>query len=290
MNLICIPTYNEEEHITKIIQTCKKFVDDVVVCDDGSNDNTLKLASDAGAIVLQHKTNKGYGAAISTLFDYAREKKADVMITIDGDGQHDPNQIPLLLDAITKHSVDVVIGSRSLDDKDIPKYRKAGIKIITSAANYTTNLKVSDSQSGFRAYSNAAINAIHPTENGMSVSTEILLKASNNNLSLAEVPITVSYQGDTSTENPVSHGTGVFANTIKYVSIRHPLLFYGLPGIIMFLLGLGLGASFIDAYLYHQQVFYGSLLGSILLILIGSILTVTAILLFSMANLIRDKN
>ena len=135
MKLICIPAFNEEKNIEKIITSCKKFVDNVVVCDDGSNDNTLKLASDVGAVVLQHKTNKGYGAAISTLFDYARDKKADVMITIDGDGQHDPDQIPLLLDAITKHNFDVVIGSRFLDDKDIPKYRKAGIKIITSAAN-----------------------------------------------------------------------------------------------------------------------------------------------------------
>ena len=100
------------------------------------------------------------------------------MVTLDGDGQHDPNQIPLLLDALHNHNVDVVIGSRSLDDDNTPSYRKAGIKIITSATNYSTNIKVSDSQSGFRAYSNKAINAIHPTENGMAVSTEILLKVS----------------------------------------------------------------------------------------------------------------
>ena len=131
------------------------------------------------------------------------------MITIDGDGQHDPNQVPLLLDAITKHNVDVAIGSRFLSEQDTPGYRKAGIKIITSATNYSTNLKVSDSQSGFRAYSNLAINEIVPTETGMSVSTEILLKVSNKGLSLAEVPITISYDGDTSTQNPVSHGTSV---------------------------------------------------------------------------------
>ena len=211
------------------------------------------------------------------------------MITIDGDGQHDPNQVPSLLDAITKHNVDVAIGSRFLNDQDTPGYRKAGIKIITSATNYSTNLKVSDSQSGFRAYSSKAIKEIFTTETGMSVSTEILLKISNKGLSLAEVPITVSYQGDTSTQNPVSHGTSVFATTMKYVSIRHPLLFYGLPGIILFFTGLGLGVSFLDAYLYQQQVFYGSLLGSLVLILVGSVLILAAVLLYSMANLIRDK-
>jgi len=290
MKLICIPAYNEETNIGKIIKNCKKFADKVVVCDDGSIDYTAELAKKEGAIVLQHEKNQGYGSAIATLFDYSRKENADVIVTIDADGQHDPNEIPLLFNAITKHNVDVAIGSRFLNDNDTPGYRKAGIKIITSATNYSTNLKVSDSQSGFRAYSNLAINEIVPTETGMSVSTEILLKVSNKGLSLAEVPITVSYDGDTSTQNPVSHGTSVFATTMKYVSIRHPLLFYGLPGIILFLSGIGVGISFIDAYLYQQQIFYGSLLGSILLILIGSILLLAAVLLYSMANLMRDKN
>ena len=253
-------------------------------------DYTSELAKKEGAIVLQHEKNQGYGSAIATLFDYSRKENADVMVTIDADGQHDPNEIPLLFGAIEKHKVDVAIGSRFLNDNDTPAYRKAGIKIITSATNYSTNLKVSDSQSGFRAYSNLAINEIVPTETGMSVSTEILLKVSNKGLSLAEVPITISYDGDTSTQNPVSHGTSVFATTMKYVSIRHPLLFYGLPGIILFLSGIGLGMSFIDAYLYQQQIFYGSLFGSILLILIGAILSLAAVLLYSMANLMRDKN
>ena len=290
MKLICIPAYNEEANIGKLIKDCKKFADKVIVCDDGSIDYTSELAKKEGAIVLQHEKNQGYGSAIATLFDYSRKENADMMVTIDADGQHDPNEIPLLFDAIVKHNVDVAIGSRFLNDNDTPAYRKAGIKIITSATNYSTNLKVSDSQSGFRAYSNLAINEIVPTETGMSVSTEILLKVSNKGLSLAEVPITISYDGDTSTQNPVSHGTSVFATTMKYVSIRHPLLFYGLPGIILFLSGIGLGMSFIDAYLYQQQIFYGSLFGSILLILIGAILSLAAVLLCSMANLMRDKN
>ena len=291
MKLICIPAYNEEEHIGKIINDCKKFADKVVVCDDGSSDYTVDFAKKEGAIVLQHKKNQGYGSAIATLFDYCRKENADVMVTLDGDGQHDPNQIPILLDTLTNHNVDVVIGSRSFSDDDTPSYRKAGIKIITSATNYSTNIKVSDSQSGFRAYSNKAINAIHPTEDGMAVSTEILLKISNKGLSLAEVPITVSYSGDTSTQNPVSHGTSVFANTIKYVSIRHPLLFYGIPGVILFIIGGILGASFLDGYIDPEpRIFYGQLLGSIVTILLGSLLIITSIMLFSMANLMRDKN
>ena len=193
MKLICIPAYNEAKNITTIIKDCKKFADSVIVCDDGSTDGTAKLAEAEGAVVLQHKKNQGYGSAISTLFDYCRKENADIMLTIDGDGQHSTDQIPLLFNAITKHKVDVAIGSRFLNDDDTPAYRKAGIKIITSATNYATHLKVSDSQSGFRAYSSAALKEIHPTESGMSVSTEILLKISNKGLSLAEVPINISY-------------------------------------------------------------------------------------------------
>ena len=289
MKIACIPAYNEESSISDIVTKSLPHVDRVVVCDDGSTDNTAKIARDAGAVVIT-QSNQGYGAAISSLFDYARKENAQIMVTLDGDGQHNPHQIPLLVDAIITHNVDVAIGSRFLDDTTgASGYRKTGIKIITSASNYGTNFKVSDSQSGFRAYSKDAIDAIHPTEQGMSVSTEILLKISNKGLSVAEVPITISYEGDTSEQNSVSHGMGVLMNTIKYVSIKHPLQFYGVPGLGLTIVGLILGGIFLERYLIDQTIFYGSLFGSIILFLLGAILSVTAIILFSMANLIRDR-
>ena len=290
MNIACIPAYNEKLRIESLVKSAKNHVDSVIVCDDGSTDDTASIAKKAGAIVISHKTNKGYGAAIISLFNYARENNADVMITLDGDGQHDPDQIPLLLNTITQHNVDVVIGSRFLNQKiEAPGYRQRGIKIITSAANFGADLKVSDSQSGFRAYSKNAINDIHPTEEGMSISTEILLKISNKELSLAEIPITISYGGDTSQHNPVSHGVSVLMDTLKYISIKHPLKFYGIPGFFLTIAGVLLGGLFLDAYLNDQVVFYGSLLGAVVLFLLGSILSVTAIILFSMTNLIRDS-
>ncbi|MDC1023702.1 glycosyltransferase family 2 protein [Nitrosopumilus sp.] len=290
MMIACIPAYNEESHIENLIKSAKNHVDSVVVCDDGSTDNTANIAKNAGAIVISHKRNKGYGASVISLFNYARENDVDSMITIDGDGQHNPDQIPLLLNTMSQHNVDVVIGSRFLNQNiEAPGYRQRGIKIITSTANYGTDLKVSDSQSGFRSYSKIAINAIHPTEEGMSVSTEILVKISNKGLSLAEVPITISYDGDTSQHHPVSHGVSVLANTIKHVSIKHPLQFYGISGIILISIGLILGGLFLDGYLNNQVILYGMMVGSVVLFLLGSILSVTAIILFSMANLIRDS-
>ena len=290
MKLVCIPAYNEESSIQSVIEKSLPYADKVIVCNDGSTDDTERISKLAGAIVISHKKNQGYGAAISTLFDYARQENAQIMVTLDGDSQHNPSQIPLLIDALTTHDADVAIGSRFLDDKtDASRYRKTGIRIITSVSNYATNFKTSDSQSGFRAYSKNAIDTIHPTEKGMSVSTEILSKISNNGLSVVEVPITVSYEGDTSEQHSVPHGISVLMNTLKYVSIKHPLQFYGIPGIVLILTGIILGGIFLDAYLNQQSIFYGSLLSSVVLFLLGAILSVTAIILFSMANLIRDR-
>jgi len=123
-----------------VIKKSLPYVDKVVVCDDGSTDDTAVLAKKAGAVVISHEKNLGYGATISTLFDYCRKNNAEIMVTLDGDGQHNPDQIPDLINVILKHKVDVVIGSRSLrDDKDLPSYRRAGIKIITSTINSATN-------------------------------------------------------------------------------------------------------------------------------------------------------
>ena len=291
MIITCIPAFNEERTIADIVKKSLDYADKVIVCDDGSTDKTAEVARKNGAIVIKHNKNQGYGAAIIALFDMARQENADIMITLDGDGQHSPNQIPQLIDVMREHNVDVVIGSRFLDKKlSSPRYRKHGIKIITSTLNYGTDLKVTDSQSGFRAYSKRAIDVIHPTEDGMSVSTEILLKISNKGLSIAEVPISILYDGTKSKQNPVLHGTSVLMNTIKFVSVKHPIVFYGIPGIILTLTGIIFGLIFLDTYLNTQTIFYGSLLAAVTLFLLGTILIATAIILFSMANLMKDRD
>ena len=291
MKLVGIPAYNEEKTIGNLVKKSLQYSDKVIVIDDGSVDDTAQIAKESGAIVISHKKNEGYGASVITLFDRARQESADVLVILDGDGQHDPEQIPLLINTLQENNVDVVIGSRFLDaESQTPGYRKRGIKIITSAANFGTDFKVTDAQSGFRAYSKRAIESIHPTETGMAISTEILLKISNKGLSVAEVPITVSYNGDSSTEHPVPHGIAVLMNTLKFVSVKHPIPFYGFPGVALVIIGSILGYQFLDAYLNKQTIFLGSLMASIILFLVGTILCVTAVILFSMATLIREKN
>ena len=290
MNLICIPAYNAEDEIGEIVKKCLPYADSVLVCDDGSSDNTAKIAKENGAEIITHKKNQGYGAALITLFDLAKKKNADMMITLDADGQHDPDEIPSLVKQMEEKQIDVLIGSRFLNNnKNAPSYRKAGIKLITSALNLGNGLKITDAQSGYRAYSKKAINEINITEKGMSASSEILQKAANKNLSISEIPITVSYEGDTSTQNSLSHGTVVLINTIKFVSVKHPLTYIGIPGGIIFIAGLLLGNSFLENYLATKQLFLGSLYGSVVLILIGMILCATSIILFSMATLIKEQ-
>ena len=289
MNIVCIPALNAEKSIGRIVKKCLNHVDEVIVCDDGSSDNTATIARENGAEVISHEKNQGYGAALMTLFDQARKKDTDVMITLDADGQHDPNDIPLFLKKMKENKSDIVIGSRFLNNKKRPSYRNTGIKVITSTLNLGNGLKITDGQSGFRTYSKIALNQINITEKGMSASSEILQKASNKNLSISEVPITVSYEGHTSNQNSLSHGTGVLLSTIKFISVKHPLTYLGIPGGIIFIAGILLGNSFLENYLATKQLFLGSLYGSIVLILIGMILSATAIILFSMATLIKEQ-
>jgi len=290
MKLVCIPAYNAEKAIGKVVKKSLEYVDEVIVCDDGSTDNTAKIASESGAHVLSHQKNRGYGAALITMFDHARKENADVMITLDGDGQHDPKEIPQFLKAMDENNVDVVIGSRFLNNKTKPpSYRQTGIKVITSAVKLGNKLKITDAQSGYRAYSQKAIKDIHPTETGMAASTEILHKISNNELSVCEVPITVSYNGDTSKHNPISHGTSVLGNTLKFISVKHPMYFYGIPGIVSLFLGIIIGFNFLEAYLVNRELFLGSLFGSLVLILIGVVLVATSVILFSMTALWKEQ-
>ncbi len=288
--VIGIPAYNEEKNIAGILVKLKKFAQDIIVCDDGSNDQTAKIAEELGAIVISHERNLGYGAGIRTIFLKAKEIKADVLVTFDADGQHRIEDINSVLKPIIDDDADLVIGSRFLnDDNKIPKYRKIGIKTITSITNSSIGKKLSDSQSGFRAYNNKVLENIIPSESGMGVSTEILIKASKVNLRITEVPIVVSYEGDTSTHNPVSHGASVILSTMKFTSIERPLTFYGIPGIILFSIGLFFIVWTLQIFTESRQIITNITLIGIGGVIIGSLFLMTAVILYSIVSVVREK-
>jgi len=287
---IGIPAYNEEKNIASIIVKLKKIAQKIIVCNDGSTDLTGEIAQKLGAVVINHPKNLGYGSGIRSIFQKAKEIDSDILVTFDADGQHQVEDIKKVIEPILKNEVDVVIGSRFLENKNVstPEYRKIGIKLITKVTNSTLKEKITDSQSGFRAYNKDVITKLDPGDVGMGISTEILIKASSYGFKIAEVPINILYEGNTSTHNPVSHGTSVLLSTIKYISIEHPLKFYGIPSLIFFVIGLTF--TFLSVQYYTE---IGRLNTNLTLIgagtiLIGVILVITTILLYSLVSVVRE--
>ena len=287
---IGVPAFNEEKNIASLIIKLKKISEFIIVCNDGSSDDTGKIAEELGVEVINHQKNLGYGAAIKSIFNKAKEMEIECLVTFDADGQHRIEDISKTIEPIMQKNADIVIGSRFLEKKvKVPKYRKIGIKAITDLTNSLTGEKISDSQSGFRAYSMDALKSINISESGMGVSTEILIKAARQKMKIIEVPIIVNYDGDTSTHNPVSHGTSVILSTVKFVAIERPLTFYGIPGIIFLLIGL-----FFIGWTVQIYVEDGSIITNISIIgigcsLIGIILLVTATILHSIITLFKER-
>ena len=287
---IGIPAYNEEKNIASIITKLKNITDSIIVCDDGSSDMTSEISKNLGAIVISHKKNMGYGAAIRTIFQKSVELDSDILVTFDADGQHRIDDVNKILQPLENNEADIVIGSRFLDNETkVPNYRKIGIKVITQVTNASLKKKLTDSQSGFRAYNKQALTQISPSEMGMGISTEILIKASNKGLRIAEIPITILYHDNASTHNPVSHGTSVLISTIKFTSIEHPLKFYGIPSIIFLIIGSAFTYSAIQYYVEIGRLNTNLTVIGAGAILIGLVLLISAILLYSIVNVVREK-
>ena len=289
--VVGIPAFNEEQTIARVILESQKYANKVVVCDDGSTDYTAKIAESLGADVVRHVKNGGYGASIKSLFERAYELNADVFVTLDADGQHEPNEIPHVIKPVIEGAADIVIGSRFVDENgaaEMPLYRQFGAKLITKMVNGSAKKDVTDSQSGFRAYSHLALNRLSFFEEGMSASVEILLKASKEELRIVEVPSTCKYNIDdvkTSSEHPVTHGMGVVFSLIRLIVEERPLLFLGVPSLFCLFAGVGFGIWMIQTYAVQHTIETNIALASIAFILIGFFLLSTAITLYAIARI-----
>ena len=287
---IGIPAYNEEKSIALIITKLKKITDSIIVCDDGSSDMTAEISKNLGVTVISHKKNMGYGVAINSIFQKSKELNVDLLVTFDADGQHRVEDIQKVIEPIKNNVADLVIGSRFLDKKsDVPNYRKIGIKVITQVTNASIRKKLTDSQSGFRAYNGQVLSQISPSDMGMGISTEILIKSSSKGLRIMEVPITILYSGNTSTHNPVSHGTSVLFSTIKFTSIEHPLKFYGIPSVIFLIIGVIFTTLAVQYYIDVGRLNSNLTLIGGGTVLIGIIFFICAVLLYSLVSVVREK-
>ena len=286
MIVAAIPAFNEEETIARVVIGSGRHVDKVLVCDDGSSDMTGEIAERLGAEVVRHERNLGKGAAVRSLFDFAKRLGADVVVTIDADGQHDPDEIPKLVEPILSGKADIVIGSRSLKEGEMPRYRRIGRAALDRATVAAGHVKVADTQSGFRAYSKDTVSCLEVTEFGIGVDSEILMKAEG--LRLAEVPIGCKYRGiKGSTYNPITHALSVFGTIVTLVCERNPMTFLGLPGLVLVFVGLYGWIWVINRYAEVQTLATGTALISTILLLIGIFAIFAGLILFAISGLVK---
>ena len=286
LKLACIPAFNEEKPIVDVIKKSLKYVDQVIVCDDGSSDLTAEQAKIAGAIVIKHEKNMGKGDAMKSLFKYAKDVGADAMVTIDGDGQFLAEQIPSLLQPILDNSSDVVIGNRFSNDKEMPSYRKIGNKMLDRITKLAADLPFSDTQSGFRSYSKKAIQSIDFSTSGFGVDSEILIDAVDKGLRITETKVTVLYDTGlkTSTKDPISHSMSVIASLLESIAIHHPLKYLGIPGIILLLIGLGFTTYSISNFNETGNFSLPPILTAMSSLITGLILLLMSVVLYSISN------
>ncbi len=284
-----LPAFNEEVALGSIILRSKQHVDEVIVVDDGSTDNTVKVAQLAGATVISHPTNLGKGAALKSGFKASED--ADVVVTIDSDAQHNPDEIPALVAPILEGKADVVNGSRYIHghEENTPAYRRVGQKVLDKATNISSGLDITDTQSGFRAFSARSIPYFRFKDSGFGVESEMLVDASEAGLKITEVEIGVRYDVDGSTKNPVSHGVRVLLKIIQDMELKRPLYYFTVPGLIVVLVGASLSLIFLRDYVLGKSISMGPTMVAIMLTLFGTFMMFTGIILDSMARMIRQN-
>jgi glycosyltransferase involved in cell wall biosynthesis len=287
--IVGMPAYNEAKYIGSIILQAKRYTDDVLVVDDGSRDGTDDIARLAGAIVVRHEHNEGYGNTIRELLNEAKRRQADILVILDADSQHNPDEIPRLVEGINS-GADIVIGSREMQENKIAGYRRLGQKVLARLTRIASGKRLTDTESGFRAYSRRAITTLELKETGMAVSSEIISEGASKGLEIGEVPISVAYTADGSTLNPVRHGLGVFNRIMVMISERRPLLFFSLFGSIFLAAGLAAGIIVIRIYYFGANVLAtGMAMISILFITIGVLTVSTGIILNVLVRRLERK-
>lgn len=284
-----LPAFNEEVAIGSIVLRTKQFADRVIVIDDGSSDRTADVARLAGAEVIRHSTNRGKGVALKTGFESLNG--ADVIVTIDADGQHDPADIPKLVEPILKGEADMVNGSRYINGnkKDTPFYRRLGQIVLDKAINIGSGLSVTDSQSGFRAFAAYTKNIFRFRQSGLAIESEMLADAAKASLRIKEVEIGVRYNVDCSTEHPIKHGIRVLVKVLQDMELRRPLYYFTVPGILAAALGIGIGLQLLRVFFHGGSLYLGPTLLMVLLTLLGCFTALTGIILHAISKLIHEE-
>lgn len=278
-----IAAYNEARYVGGIVLQARQYVEEVIVVDDGSTDNTARVAELAGATVIRHDENRGKGAAIQSILAEAKKRNPDILVLLDADAQHDPNEIPALIKPISE-GFDLVIGSREAQKDKTPRYRRIGQKVIFRSSRLASKTNIADSESGFRALSPKAIKGLDLKAKGFAIESEMITRAADKNLKITEVPISNIYTKDGSTLNPIRHGIDVLSRIIAMISQRRPLFFFGLAGVILLVVGLIIGIRVINIAATTGDLAVGSTILTTLFIIAGTSSIFTGIILNALSR------
>lgn len=219
---IVIPAYNAEKTIEKTYSRIPPGYFRIVIIDDGSSDNTGKVANKLNATVITHDKNKGYGAAQKTGFKHALKNSADAVILLHADGQYDPEEIPKLINSMEKNNADIVLGSRVMGGKmlegGMPYIKYIGNRVLTWLENLAFGMNITEYHTGYRVYSRKALQFLdfENLSDKFHFDSEILVNAMEKKLKIVEVPISTHYSREKSYLNPLTYGMQIIWLIIKY--------------------------------------------------------------------------
>jgi len=285
-----LPAYNEELTIGTVVLCTRKHVGAVVVIDDESSDRTAEVAKLAGATVIT-VNHTGKAGAMMAGFSYVRTLSPSCVVMLDSDGQHNPDEIPRVIQPIITGIADLVIGSRFIkaDSEDgIQGYRKLGQKVLNKATNITSSIKCTDSQSGFRALSSLALSHMDFHSNGYNLESDMLVHAATAGLKITEVPITVAYDAPNMHKSgPIRHGLAVLSGIFQLFTVKHPLICFGTPGLVIFGIGLYLAIDALNIAKTTGVWATTLTLVACLMLVFSMLLISVAIILNSLSRLIK---
>ncbi|MFC7096428.1 glycosyltransferase family 2 protein [Halobaculum marinum] len=288
--IVGIPAYNAADSIGPVVESALPYADEVVVVDDGSRDETAERARAAGATVVVHERNRGYGGALKTLFREGAQRDSAHLVVIDADGQHDPADIPLLVETQRRDGTDIVIGSRYVGKRTtrIPFVRAIGLGVINNLTNASLGKLrpsgfIRDTQSGYRAYSRAATRSLASDRaigNNMGASTDILYHAHRNRFSIAEIETTISYEvANASSQGSFSHGLDLLRNILWTVEYGRPMLVLGAPGAVTWLVGIASVTWLFVQYVETGALSFFPLVGAVACTLGGLLVCIMALMM-----------
>ena len=287
--MVGIPCYNEEVAIGSLVLRASQYADKVVVLDDGSADKTAEVARLAGADVLVHSTNCGKGTSVRDLFGYATEQGFDILVILDGDGQHNPDDIPKLTRPLIRDEADLVNGSRYLNGgrNYTPRYRRFGQIVLDMFTKLGVSRKVlvTDTQSGFRAFSMKTAAIFQFSSPSLAIDSELLMDAAKAQLRIKEVDVSVRYDVGQSSLHPIAHGAQVLVGVLRNIEFKRPLFAFTLPGLFLIGIGLVLAVYVVQGFYSYGRVPNGPALLMLLVVLIGTFMVLTGIILHSVAGL-----